>query len=362
MSVKFYPLTVKRIVRETDDCVSIVFNVPDTLKKTFMYNQGQHLTIKANVNGEEVRRNYSLCSSPMEKDWRVAVKKIPGGAFSSYANDYLKQGDILDVMPPMGHFYTTLNKDAKKKYMAFAAGSGITPIISIIKTTLLTELGSTFTLFYGNRDKGSIIFKEELEALKNKFISRFRVYHILSREKTDAAINYGRIDTAKCQYIFEKLVDAQQIDNFFICGPEEMIFSVKNHLQSMGVATEKIHFELFTTPTVQNQPKIHPGSQANKIERSDVSKVTIKLDGIESSFNLAYDGESILDAALRKKADLPYACKGGVCCTCKAKLEEGEVEMDVNYSLEPDEIKAGFILTCQSHPKTPQVKINFDVK
>lgn len=356
MSTKFYPLKIKKINRETNDCVSLAFEIPDDLKNVFKYKHGQYLTLKTNIAGEELRRNYSLCSCPLDDYWRVAIKKVPGGVFSSFANETLKAGDVIEVMPPKGNFYHELNAAQTKNYMAFAAGSGITPMLSIIETTLRTEPKSHFTLLYGNKNRSRIIFKEELEALKDKFIERFKLYHILSTEKTDAEINHGRIDANKCAYFFKKIIDIKTVDEFFICGPEEMIFNIQAYLKSCGVDQHKIHFELFTPSKKKNKEV----NIRRKTEDELMSRITVKLDGIESSFDLAYDSEDILDAALHEGVNLPYACKGGVCCTCKAKLVEGKVEMEVNYGLEPDEVAAGFILTCQSHPLTPAVKVDFD--
>jgi ring-1,2-phenylacetyl-CoA epoxidase subunit PaaE len=357
--IHFHSLQVKKVQRETDDCVSVTFSVPQELTDVFQFKQGQNLTIKKTLNGEELRRNYSICSSPFDGALRVAIKKVEGGAFSTWANEELKAGDFLDVMPPTGKFYTELHRDQKKNYVAFTAGSGITPILSLIKTTLLTEPKSSFTLVYGNRTKTSIIFKEELEALKDKFIDRFRVYHILSREKTDVAISNGRIDIEKLDLLFDKVIDVKWCDEFFLCGPEEMIFCIKGYLAGKEVPSEKVHFELFTVP---GQKKSEIRRQKSEVETGPVSKISVKLDGIMFDFDLANDSESILDAALKQGADLPYACKGGVCTTCKAKVLEGEVEMEVNWGLEPDEVEKGFVLTCQSHPKTEKVVIDFDAK
>jgi ring-1,2-phenylacetyl-CoA epoxidase subunit PaaE len=359
MSLHFHELAVKEVRRETNDCVSISFSIPAELKETFQYKQGQYITLRTHINAEEVRRSYSVCSSPLDNELRVAVKKVEQGMFSTYANEQLKKGDILDVMPPLGKFFTELTPDQSKQYTGFAAGSGITPLLSIIKTTLRTEPKSSFTLVYGNRNRHSIIFKEELEALKNLHMDRFRVIHILSREKTDAAINFGRIDADKCNELCNKNLDINRTDEFFLCGPENMIFSVKEQLEKMGVDKKKIHFELFTTPGIKQSAVVNRESP----ERAEVkSKITIKLDGISFDFDLGFEGDAILDAALKHGADLPYACKGGVCCTCRAKLIEGEVDMDVNYGLEPEEIEQGFILTCQSHPRTEKVVVDFDVK
>jgi ring-1,2-phenylacetyl-CoA epoxidase subunit PaaE len=359
--IHFHSLQVKKIQIETEDCVSITFDVPEELKDVFQFKQGQNLTIRKKINGEELRRNYSICTSPFDKELKVAVKKVDGGWFSTYANEELKEGDFLDVMPPTGEFYTELHPSQQKSYVAFAAGSGITPVLSIIKTTLFTEPKSNFTLVYGNRNKASIIFREELEALKDKFIDRFRIYHILSREKMDTPINEGRIDAEKCELLFTKLINIQTIDEFFLCGPGQMIFCIKELLEINGVSKEHIHFELFTVPGEKQQVL------ANKqlpIEKDEGPKalVSVKLDGITFDFDLAFNGQTILNAALDLGADLPYACKGGVCTTCKAKLQEGKVEMDANWGLDQEEVDKGFILTCQSHPLTEKVVVDFDAR
>jgi ring-1,2-phenylacetyl-CoA epoxidase subunit PaaE len=358
MSKHFHRLIVKEIKKETSDCVVITFEVPDELKDNFLFTQGQSLTVKTDINNTEVRRTYSICSSPFDNELKVAVKKVEGGLFSCYANEQLKKGDALDVMQPVGKFYTELNAGNKKNYLAFAAGSGITPILSIIKTTLPTEPQSSFTLVFGNKNKNSIIFKEELEALKDKFIERFRMVHILSRERTEAVINSGRINKEKLTAL-SKLVNYTTVDEFFLCGPEEMIFTVKDFLEEKGIDKKKIHFELFTTPGQSQKSKI----KSQKSESTGPkSKITIKLDGRSIDFDLAFNSDCILDAALQEGADLPYACKGGVCCTCKAKLLEGEVQMDVHWGLEHEEIEQGYILTCQSHPITEKVVVDFDIK
>lgn len=359
--IHFHSLKIKKIVKETDDCVSIVFNVPEELKDIFQFRQGQNLTIRKNIKGEECRRNYSICTSPLDEELKVAVKKVKNGIFSTYANDELRAGDFLDVLPPTGEFYTRLNPSQQKSYVAFAAGSGITPVLSIIKTTLQTEPNSNFTLVYGNRTKSSIIFKEELEALKDKFIERFRVYHILSGEKTDTPINEGRIDEEKCELLFTKLINIKTIDEFFLCGPEKMIFCVKELLEINGVGKEHIHFELFTIPGERQKTSADKQLIIDKDE-SVKALVSVKLDGITFDLDLAYNGQTILDAALDLGADLPYACKGGVCTTCKAKLQEGKVHMDANWGLEQEEVDKGFILTCQSHPLTEKVVVDFDAR
>jgi len=357
LAIHFHKLAVKDIRQETDDCVSISFDIPPELESEFIFRQGQNITIKSTLLGEEIRRTYSICSSPLENELRIAVKKVPDGAFSTFANQQLKEGDILEVLSPAGSFFTELNEANKKNYVFFAAGSGITPLISIIKTILLIEAESNVTLVFGNKTVSSIIFKEQLEAQKDKHLQCFMIYHILSREKTEAEISYGRIDADKCKQL-SALIDYKKADEFFICGPEQMIFTIKNFLESIGITKNKIHFELFTTPKRGNI-QIETKTINTKDEGSNI---TVTLDGRSFNFTLDYDSNCILDAALAQGADLPYACKGGVCTTCKAKLIEGKVDMEVNYGLEPEEVEAGFILTCQSHPRSNKVVVDFDVK
>jgi ring-1,2-phenylacetyl-CoA epoxidase subunit PaaE len=357
MAVHFHKLKIKAVKKETPDCVSIAFTVPEELQQAFVFEQGQNITLKQVLDGEEIRRSYSICSAAFEKELKVAVKKVDGGKFSSYANDILKAGDEIEVLPPTGKFNTLLQATNKKNYLAFAAGSGITPVLSIIKTTLQTEPQSNFTLVFGNRSRSSIMFFEELEGLKNKYLQRFSFINILSREKTVATINYGRIDPQKLTDL-NKLINYNSVHDFFICGPEEMIFCIRDFLVLQGIDQKKIHFELFTTP----------GQKTVKVQRIEYkdngpkSKITVKLDGRSFDFDLGFDNDTILDAALKQGADLPFACNGGVCCTCKAKLLEGRVEMEVNWGLEQEEVEQGFILTCQSHPVTEKVVVDFDIK
>lgn len=358
MAIHFHTLKVKEVKKQTPECVSVSFDIPESLQKDFLFTQGQNITIRKTIDGEEVRRSYSICTTPFENKMTIAVKKVDGGKFSAYANDVLKDGDELEVLPPTGKFNTALDATNKKNYTAFAAGSGITPVISIIKTTLQAEPNSNFTLVFANRNRASIIFFEELEGLKNKYLQRFNFINLLTREKTDADIFFGRIDTNKLNQL-NKLIDYNKQDEFFICGPEEMIFCVKDFLESKSIDKKKIHFELFTTPGANKQNgKVTSKQTAEKIK----STVQIKLDGRTVDFPMGFESGSILDEALKQGADLPFACKGGVCCTCKAKLLEGKVEMDVHWGLEEEEIKQGFILTCQSHPVTERVVIDFDVR
>lgn len=367
MASHFRTLQVADIRRETADCVSVAFAIPPELREEFKFSQGQNITIRSRIGGEEIRRSYSICSSPLEDELRIAVKKVPGGLFSTFANDQLVKGADLEVLPPTGKFYTELNASHRKNYLAFAAGSGITPILSLIKTTLATEPHSHFTLVYGNRHRPSIIFRDQLESLKNRYMQRLAVHHILSREKMDIPLNQGRITPGKCGELCDKLIDLSTTDEIFICGPAEMIFTVKDWLEEKGVAPRQIHFELFNTINSGTQPGKRGGQKEGQTGedpslKGKISKVTIKLDGISYDFDLPFEGEPILDAALEQGADLPFACKGGVCCTCRARLTEGKVDMEVNYALEKEELAAGFILTCQSHPRSERVVVDFDTK
>ena len=380
MSIHFHQLAIKEVRKETADCVSVAFIIPENLKETFAFQPGQNITIRTTINNEDIRRSYSICSAPHENELRVAIKKVGGGLFSSFANSSLQAGILLEVLPPTGNFNTKPDALQTKQYLAFAAGSGITPVISIIKTILQTEPHSSFTLVYGNRSRSSIIFFEELEGLKNKFLQRFNFINILSREKTDASISFGRITTDKLK-VLSKLIQYAAMNEIFICGPEEMIFCVKDFLEQQGIEKKKIHFELFTVPGQKKSGvrsrelgvgsrelgvrsrELGVGSRELGVESGPKSKITVKLDGRSFDFNLPFNSNiNILDAALKQGADLPFACKGGVCCTCKARLLEGEVEMDVHWGLEQEEIEKGYILTCQSHPKTERVSIDFDVK
>lgn len=355
MAVHFHPLKIRKIQKETADCVSVSFEIPEAIAAEFDFKEGQNITIRKEMNGEELRRSYSVCNAPHEKELKVAIKKTAGGWFSSFANDELKQGDVLEVMPPSGKFNS---KNTNGNFLAIAAGSGITPVISIIKHTLQTQPGSSFTLIYANRSRSSIIFFEELEGLKNKYMERFNLINILSRERTDAAINYGRIDNDKLNAL-QQQVSFKNFDDIYLCGPEEMIFTAAKYFETEGIAKNKIHFELFTTA---GQKQSSTKEKETAEDAGPKSSITVKLDGRSFDFSLAYKSDSILDAALKQGADLPYACKGGVCCTCRAKLIEGKVHMDVNYALEEEELEQGFILTCQSHPLTEKVVVDFDVK
>ncbi len=355
-SKHFHKLKVKDISKSTEDCSIISFDVPSEIQSHFAYKQGQYLTLEANINNEEVRRSYSLCSSPLDNEWKVGIKKIEGGIFSSFVNDELAIGDTLDVMPPDGSFFVELDPKASRNYVAFAAGSGITPILSIVKTHLSAEPKSRFKLFYTNKTVSSIILKEELEALKNQFMERFEVFYFLTKQKRSIPFLNGRLDKEKLDIIFSGICNIPNVDHFFSCGPEEMILLIKDYLTSKNVNSSSIHYELFTSSGNQMR------KEELKIElKGKVSNVTIREGGKILSFDMVQGSNNILDEALNNNADLPFACKGGVCATCKAKIIEGQVEMPVHYGLEDEEIEQGFVLTCQSIPVSDKLIIDFDV-
>lgn len=356
---KFHTLTVKDIRKETRDAVSISFDVPDNLKEHFVYKQGQYLVLKFNIDGEEIRRSYSICASVQDSDLRIAVKKVGGGLFSSYANELLEIGDSIDVMSPQGSFFTDLDVKNCGNYLAVAAGSGITPIISIIKTTLETEPLSQFTLFYGNRSSGSTIFRNELEDLKNTFLDRFNLVFIFSRESQDIDLYNGRIDAEKCKALFDRWVTADLLDAAFICGPQDMTETVRDELISHGLNPSKINFELFTAANGTKKPR-KSLKEASLSDDTISSNITVIADGRSITFDLPHNTLSILVAGNEIGADLPYSCKAGVCSTCKARVVEGEVEMDANFALEDYEVAAGYVLSCQCYPVSEKVVLDYD--
>ncbi len=359
---RYHPLQVSEVRHETADAVTILFQIPDDLKTSFRFKAGQFLNVRAMIDGEEVRRSYSICTTPMSGALRVAVKKVPGGLFSTYAHDILKAGDTVEAMPPEGHFIVREDDPDAGTYVFFAAGSGITPVIALVETLLRTKPQAQVTLFYGNRSAEDIIFRDELEALKNKFLNRFELHYILSREQQSAPLFNGRIDAEKCKVFAKTFFQTEDVSRFFICGPELMNFGIRDCLIELGVPEKHISIELFVTPG-QNDQTYAPVLRAEKlVDASKTCLVKVRLDGNSTEFTLDYGGKSILDAAAAAGLDVPYSCKGGVCCTCKAKLLEGEVKMDVVYGLEPDEINNGFILTCQSHPRTETVSVDYDIR
>jgi len=353
---KFHSIKVADIYKETKDCSVITFDIPAELQSEFQYKQGQHLTLRTHINGNEVRRSYSLCSSPVENKWQVAVKQINEGLFSTFANEQLSIGDTLDVMPPNGTFFTETNPTQAKNYIAFAAGSGITPILSIIKTHLATEPNSTFKLFYLNRSVKSIIFKEEIEQLKNQYFNRFEIFHFLTKEHRVSELFNGRFTKEKIQVLTEKIIDIPATNECFICGPEDMIFLLRDELIAAGLPKEHIHYELFNTG-LSEEDKQRISKIVNK--KVDGTEVTIIDGGKEFHFVMGDDFDNILDGAIAAGADLPYACKGGVCSTCRCKVVDGSVEMKLNYSLEEDELAKNYVLSCQAVPTSKKVVVDF---
>ncbi|MEH3146744.1 MAG: phenylacetate-CoA oxygenase/reductase subunit PaaK [Methylobacterium frigidaeris] len=360
MSQHFRRLTVRDVRRETPDAVSIAFAVPDQERGAFGFSPGQYLTLRTTLDGEEVRRSYSICSGADDGELRIAVKRVDGGLFSCFANEAIGAGDAIEVMPPMGRFGIEAKPDEVKPdeartFAGFASGSGITPILSIVRTVLAREPESRFFLFYGNRATGSILFREALEDLKDRFLDRLSVFHVLSRESQDIAILNGRLDGEKAELFLRTIVPARLIDHAFVCGPSDMIDTVTGALTGAGVAPERIHTERFTPAGDGRLRAVRPVAAGT----APASEATIITDGIATRVPVLA-GETVLDAATRAGLDLPYSCRGGMCCTCRAKLVEGEAEMEVNYSLEPWEIEAGFVLTCQARPTSGRVTVDFD--
>lgn len=354
---RFYPLQVVSVEPETREAVTVTLQADPENQDKFHFTQGQYLTFRSEIDGEEVRRSYSICAPAQEQVLRVGIKQVEDGRFSTFANQQLKPGDSIEAMPPMGSFFTQLDSDQKKHYVAFVGGSGITPVLSIIKTTLRAEPESTFALFYGNRATASIMFKEELEDMKNAYLGRFQLVHVLEREAQDIELFNGLLDQEKCAALLKHWSDASSIDTAFLCGPEAMMLQASQALQDAGVDKSRIKFELFSTPGENRGQAPRREKQAST---GKVCQATIVLDGHSRDINLGKDDQSILDAALEQGIEAPYACKGGVCSTCRALLTEGEVEMDANFALEDYEIQRGYILTCQSFPITDKVVVDYD--
>lgn len=358
MNPTFHELTVKEVRRETADAVSVSFEIPADLSKVYEFLPGQYLTLRTLVNGEDVRRSYSICSGRNDGELRVAIKEVPNGVFSTYANRTLRAGNQLAVMTPMGNFTTPIDATTDKSFVFFAAGSGITPMLSLTKTILEEAPLSDVTLIYGNQGTDTVIFKEELDALKNKHMNTFRLFHVFSRENIGNPLQKGRIDKQKIDKIYSALLKGQSTDEVFVCGPEEMIHAVSDAFEGYGIPKEAIHYELFTSPTTTG--KKNSIELPHEKEQLVNANVTIIIDDEHTLISLDSDGDSILDAGYKAGADLPFACKGGVCCTCKAKILEGTARMDVNYALEKDEVEAGYILTCQAHPTSDKLVVSFD--
>lgn len=353
---KFHAVRIAAVQRETREAIVVTFDVPESLADQFHYLQGQHVTLRTEVNGEDIRRSYSICSAVQDQRLRIAIKRVPGGLFSNWANDCLTPGRSLELMPPAGHFHVPLSPENRKCYVAFAAGSGITPVFSIIKTTLIAEPHSQVTLVYGNRSSSSVIFKEELADLKDIYRERLNLVFIMSREQQDIDLFNGRIDRAKCDALLEQWIDPVDIDHAFICGPLGMMEDVSASLQAHGVDKARIKMELFATSLSQT-PRPTP---VHHVRGHNECQVTIIQDGRTRQFTMEKNKESVLEAGLAQSIELPYSCKGGVCSTCRCKVIEGAVDMDANFALEDYEIARGFRLLCQSYPVTDRLVLDFD--
>ena len=356
---RFHALTVAGIERATADAIAVRFAVPPALRGAYQFIPGQFLTLKGRFGDDEVRRSYSICCAladyARDGELAVGIKAIPGGRFSTWANESLKPGQQLDVMTPDGRFHTPLAAHHAKHYVAFAGGSGITPVLSLIKTTLQVEPASRYTLIYGNRNLASIMFSEALEELKNRYLGRFALYHVISDEPQEVALFNGLLNQEKCAQFLDTLVPPAGIDESFICGPAPMMDAAEAALLAAGVAREKIHIERFGTPLPQAGSKPAPA-----VAGAPAAQVDVIIGGKTRRIAVPFEGAGVLDSALAAGIDLPYACKAGVCCTCRARVLEGEVRMDRNYTLEPNELARGFVLTCQSHPVSQRLVVSYD--
>jgi ring-1,2-phenylacetyl-CoA epoxidase subunit PaaE len=353
MTPRFHTLRIAEVRRETAEAVSLEFEVPPALAPEYAFVQGQHITLRTRVDGAEIRRSYSICAGIDDGRLRVAIKRVAGGKFSTWANSELRPGISLDVLTPDGRFHTRLDPAHCKRYAAFAAGAGITPVLSLIKTTLAREPRSRFTLLYGNRRLSSVLFHEELEDLKDRYLSRFTLYNLFSREPQEIDLFNGRLDGAKVQAFADTLLPADSIDEAFVCGPGEMIDEVETALQACGLPLTHIHSERFGVPNIVAEHRAEPDDAPQSI-------VTLISDGVQRELDFHRTDPSILDAALQAGFDLPFACKSGVCCTCRAKLLSGKVRMDKNYGLDSRDLAAGYVLTCQAHPLTDRVVVSYD--
>lgn len=353
----FHPLEVVDIKRETVEAVSILLRIPQELAEEFEFIPGQYVMFKQEINGETIKRSYSISSSPQEGELRVGVKEIPDGRFSTFANRRLKVGDTLETLAPRGRFILNTDPANEKHYVSFCAGSGVTPIVSMMKHALETEPKSKFTVFYGNRYASTIIYVDEISALKNRFPDRLSVHYVMSKEEMGSEMFQGRIDEDKINMYCDKIIDPLTIDDFYMCGPEQIIHAARKVLEERGVEHQRIHYELFGKANPTGGPE-KPVPEEKKV--SVKSQIKVILDGDEFEFEMEAGKTTILDAADEAGLDVPFSCKGGVCCTCLGRIKEGEVTMEKNYSLSEKEVASGLVLTCQSHPKTATVKVDYD--
>lgn len=356
MSVHFHRLKVAEIIPETPDANSIRFEVPDELRETFSFSAGQHLTLRAEINGEEIRRNYSLCTAPADCEWKVTVKRIRGGLFSNWVGDQLRPGDTLDVMVPHGSFTSDFDPANSRHFVGIAGGSGITPVMSLIRTLLTEEPGSRFTLIYGNRDSSSIIFLEALAALKDRYLERLAIYHFLDAEEQDIVLFNGMLDRERAELAISSLIpDALSVDGWFICGPGPMMDAAEGALLDRGVRSDRIHTERFTA----DRPAGAGTQEVNELRaQAEGATVSVTLDG--RTRHVPFTGSNILDSAREAGLPAPFACKAGVCATCRAKVTRGRVEMAARYGLTDEEVAQGYVLTCQSLPIGNGVAVDYD--
>jgi ring-1,2-phenylacetyl-CoA epoxidase subunit PaaE len=357
-TLHFHPLRVREVRPDTEEAMIVSFDVPGEHAELFKFTQGQYLTVRHEVDGQDVRRSYSICAGLDDGELRVGVRKVAGGLFSNWLHQHLKAGDTLQVMPPQGKFFVPLAPEQSRHYLGLAGGSGITPILSIMKTVLAREPGSRFTLVYGNRRPASTMFKEELEDLKNRYMTRLTLHHVFSDEQVDSPLNTGMMNREKIAEFLHTVIDPKQIDHAFVCGPYAMNDEGEAALLEAGVPQERIHIERFgiALQSAGDLAKLHAPKEGD----ADNAKITIVRDGLTRDIVFRKTDPSILDAAAAAGMDVPYSCKSGVCGTCRAKLVDGQVRMDRNFALEKHEVAEGFILTCQAHPLTPCVTVSFD--
>ena len=355
MSTLFYPLTVRSVQPDTAEAAIVNLEVPDNLREQFAFTQGQYLTLRAEVDGQDLRRSYSICSGVDDGQLRVGVRRVDGGAFSNWVHAQLKAGDQIQVMPPQGRFFIPVEPAAQRQYLAIAGGSGITPILSIIKTVLAREPGSCVTLLYGNRSLQSTMFKEELDDLKNRYLTRLVLHHVFSREETEAPLNMGRMNQAKVTQLLQAVVPVQALDAVFVCGPYQMNDEVEAALLAAGVPQERIHIERFGV-----LPSTGGWAPARHVQEVQAAQITLIRDGLTRSFPFKSAHGNLLQAAEAAGLEVPYSCTSGVCGTCRAKCLEGEVAMERNFALNAQEVAQGFVLTCQCHPLSSHVVLSFD--
>ena len=358
MSIIFHPLRVREVLPDTAEAVVVAFDVPPELREVFSFTQGQYLTLRTEIAGTDLRRSYSICAGVDDGELRVGVRKVKGGVFSNWINEHLQPGHVISVMAPQGRFFVPIEPAARRHHLGIAGGSGVTPILSTMKTVLAREPLSDFTLIYGNRALKSTMFKEELEDLKNKYLTRLTLHHVFSDEHTDAPLNMGVMNRDKLGEFLNSVVPAATIDHAFICGPFQMNDEAEAALLAAGVPEDRIHIERFgLAPQAQQVGAvIHEAKPGD----AEAARITIIRDGLKRDIAFTKDQPSILDAASAAGLEVPFSCTSGVCGTCRAKLVEGKVRMERNFALDKNEVANGFVLTCQAHPLTPHVVLSFD--